>query len=128
MKKTWIALTLAGVLCVPLAGCAGNKTGSDVMPGTSPTTQVTPNVGGGDDSVIGDPTTGTENPVDGDTIGGQDASDSNATNTQRSAAGRGTGRANDSALEQVGEGIKDTLDDLGADARRMAQNAKRTME
>lgn len=81
MKKTWIALTLAGALCVPLAGCAGDKTGSNLMPSVSPTTQVTPN-------------------MDSD----------------------------NSALEEMGEGIKDTLDDLGAGARSMAQDTKRAME
>lgn len=137
MKKTWIALTLAGALCVPLAGCAGDKTGSNMTPNTSPTAQTTtsPTPGNGIDAANG-----------GNNDGGTMVGDENAAATGRSATnatGRsatngtvsngtrvttGTGRANNSAMEQVGEGIKDTLDDMGNAARSMAQDAKRAME
>lgn len=123
MKKTWIGLGLAALFCLPLAGCAGDKTGGDVTPeGTvRPTTQATasPTPNGGDNGVTdnnggvaGDPITGTQEPVvDGD-----------------SNARMGTGRADNSALERVGDGIKDALDDMGNAARGMAQDAKRAME
>lgn len=136
MKKTWIALTLAGALCVPLAGCAGDKTGTNLMPDTSPTAQTTvsPTPGNGIDAANG-----------GNNDGGTMVGDENAAANNRSAinaTGRsatngtasngtrvttGAGRANSSALERVGEGVKDTLDDMGNAARGMAQDAKRAM-
>ena len=140
MKKTWIALTLAGALCVPLAGCAGSKTGSTLMtPNTDPTAQVTPgtsigetntdaanggnNVSGG--AAVGDK--GTRNVTrSGNTTTGTNRSTTTGTGSTKTTTG--TGRANDSALEQMGEGVKDTLDDLGSAARGMAQDAKRAME
>lgn len=134
MKKTWIALTLAGALCVPLAGCAGSKTGTNMLPDTSPTAQTTtsPTPGNG----IGGDNTDAAN--GGNNDGGTMVGDENAAANGRSATnatGRsaingtaGTGRANNSAMEQVGEGIKDTLDDMGNAARSMAQDAKRAMQ
>lgn len=134
MKKTWIALTLAGALCVPLAGCAGSKTGTNMLPDTSPTAQTTtsPTPGNGIGGDNTDAANGGNN--DGGTMVGDEnaaANDRSATNaTGRSAINgtAGTGRANNSAMEQVGEGIKDTLDDMGNAARSMAQDAKRAMQ
>lgn len=131
MKKTWIGICLTAALCVPLAGCAGDKTGGDITPGTTtdPTTQTTPTATpGGTDDVIGGDVGSGENNTDaangGNNVSGSTVGDENA----RMGTTRATGRANDSALERVGDGIKDTLDDMGSGARRMAQDAKRAME
>lgn len=138
MKKTWIGLSLAAALCLPLAGCAGDKTGSEIDPGgtVSPTAQTTPTATpGGTDS------NGVTGGVNGDDVntnaanGGNNVSDAPVgdAGTQRSVTrgantNIGTGRADDSALERIGDGIKDTLDDMGNGARSMAQDAKRAME
>lgn len=131
MRKTWIGLCLAGLLCLPLAGCAGNKTGGDIPPGTTanPTAQTTPTAAPHptDEVLGGDVDSGETNTdaanggnnVSGAPVGG-DSSRMGTSNT--------TGRANDSALERVGDGVKDTLDDMAGGARRMAQDAKRAME
>lgn len=131
MKKTWIGLCLAAALCLPLAGCAGDKTGGEMTPGTtSPTAQATPTVrpNGTDDDVIGGDVGSGETNTDaangGNNVSGAPVGDENA----RIGTARTTGRAGDSALERVGDGIKDTLDDMGNGARNMAQDAKRAME
>lgn len=129
MKKTWIGLGLSLALCLPLAGCAGNKTGGDIMPGTTtdPTTQSTPTAmpNGTDNDVIGsNGETNTDAANGGNNVSGAPVGDDNA----RMGTTRGTGRTDNSALERVGDGVKDTLDDLGNGARRMAQDAKRAME
>ena len=139
MKKTWIALTLAGALCVPLAGCAGDKTGGNLMPGSNPTAQVTPGNDFGE--------TNTDAANGGNNVSGADVGDPDArsitgrvnnatgmgrtnstTGTSNANSSTGTGRSNDSALERVGEGVKDTLDDMGSAARSMAQDAKRMVK
>lgn len=141
-KKTWIGLCLTAALCLPLVGCAGDKTGEDITPGTTtnPTAQTTPTTtptatpDPTDDVLGGDADRGETNtdaanggnnvsgtPV-GDDVGTQRSVTRGATNNI------GTGRTDDSALERMGDGIKDTLDDMGNGARRMAQDAKRTME
>ena len=119
MKQTWIALTLVGALCVPLAGCAGNKTGSNLIPGAGPTVQVTP------DNSFGESSTDAAN--GGNNVSGAAVGDDNA----RGVTGRSnttTGNANDNTLDRIGEGVKDTLDDMGTAARGMAQDAKRMVK
>lgn len=130
MKKTWIGLSLAAALCLPLAGCAGDKTGSEIMPGTStspsPTTQATANPTPGNSE--GETNTNAAN--GGNNVGDTPVGDAGAQHsvTRGANTGIGTGRADDSALERIGDGIKDTLDDMGNGARSMAQDAKRAME
>lgn len=130
MKKTWIGLSLAAALCLPLAGCAGDKTGSEIMPGTStspsPTTQATANPTPGNSE--GETNTNAAN--GGNNVDDTPVGDAGAQHsvTRGANTGIGTGRADDSALERIGDGIKDTLDDMGNGARSMAQDAKRAME
>lgn len=135
MKKTWIGLCLTAALCLPLAGCAGDKTGEDITPGTTgdPTTQVTSTtkptatpdptdeVLGGD---VDSGETNTDAANGGNNVSGAPVGDENT----RMGTTRSTGRADDSALERMGDGIKDTLDDLGNGARAVARDAKRAME
>lgn len=101
MKKSWICLCLGLALCLPLAGCAGDKTGS-MTP--TPTAGVTGNPSG---TTSGQPLV-TDPPE-------EDRNTPSASPTE-------------TPLEKVGDGVEDALDDLGNGARRMAQNAKRTME
>lgn len=135
MKKIWIGLCLTAALCLPLAGCAGDKTGGEInSDGTvNPTTQTTPtttptatpnptdDVLGGD---VGSGETNTDAANGGNNVSGTPVGDENA----RMGTTRAAGRADDSALERMGDGIKDTLDDLGNGARAMARDAKRAME
>ncbi len=135
MKKTWIGLCLTAALCLPLAGCAGDKTGEDITPGTTthPTTQTTPTakptatpdptdeVLGGD---VGSGETNTDAANGGNNVSGAPVGDENA----RIGTSYDAGRAGNSALERMGDGIKDTLDDLGNGARAVARDAKRAME
>lgn len=135
MKKIWIGLCLAAAMCLPLAGCAGNKTGGEIdHTGTvnptaqtthTPTPTATPHptdevLGGDVDS--GETNTNAAN--GGNNVSGTPVGDENA----RIGTSYAAGRANDSALERVGDGVQDTLDDLGNGARSMAQDAKRAME
>lgn len=111
MKKTWSILCLAALVALPLAGCAGDRTGSDMGGATaSPSQAIHSNMPGGDEDLAGS---------DG-VVGG-----SGAGNTGNDAA---DGRSIDSPLERVGEGVQDTLDDMGDAARRMGQDAKNALE
>lgn len=134
-KKTWIGLCLTAALCLPLVGCAGNKTGEDITPGTTtdPTAQTTPTTTptvtpDGTDNGIGDNAdrgeTNTDAANGGNNVSGTPVGDENARIGTSYAAGRTT----DSAMERIGDGVKDTLDDLGNGARNMAQDAKRAMQ
>lgn len=128
MKKTWIALCLGLTMCLPLAGCAGDKTGDEIVPGTSaspsPTTQATasPTPGSGTGETNTDAANG------GNNVSGAPVGDENARVGTARGTVVGTGRTDNSALERIGDGVKDTLDDLGNGARNMAQDAKRAMQ
>lgn len=122
MKKTWIGLCLTAALCMPLAGCAGDKTGGEITPSdnVTPSTQAT----------VSPTPDGEGTGANAGTGAAEGTSDENGTGVEDATNGtvRSMGRSNDSALERVGEGIQDTLDDMGSGARRMAQDAKRAME
>lgn len=130
MKKTWIALSLALAMCLPLAGCAGDKTGGEITPGTdgspSPTAQTTPTAAPTPGNDAGEDNTDAAN--GGNNVSGAPVGDENARVGTARSAGQNAGRADDSMLERIGDGVKDTLDDLSDGARRMAQDAKRAME
>lgn len=131
MRKTWIGLCLAGLLCLPLAGCAGNKTGGDITPGTTanPTAQTTPTAAPHPtDEVLGGDVDSGETNTDAANGGNNVSGAPVGGDSSRIGTSNATGNANDSALERMGEGVKDTLDDLGNGARSMAQDAKRAME
>lgn len=131
MKKTWIGLTLAAALCLSLAGCAGNKTGGEITPGSSaePTAQVTTDPGTGTGTATGGDASNAETGTDAANGGNNSGEALEGNENTRMGTTRGTtGRADDSALERMGDGIKDTLDDMGTGARRMAQDAKQAME
>lgn len=131
MRKTWIGLCLAAALCLPLAGCAGDKTGSDLTPGTttSPTAQTTPTAApNGNDEVLGGDVDSGETNTDAANGGNNVSGAPVGGDSTRMGTSNATGRADDSALERMGEGVKDTLDDLGSGARRMAQDAKRAIQ
>lgn len=116
MKKTWMAAGLAAMLVLPLAGCAGSRTGSNVT-GTTPSaapTQTLPTPDG-----MLDPDAGRDDLAGADGIVG--GGDAGAGNTGEDNA---PGRADDSPLEDLGEGIRDTLDDMGAAARDMGRDAR----
>ncbi len=114
MKKTWLCLSLAALLALPLAGCAGQRTGSnlgDMNPTASPSAMPDLNDGrddlAGSDGVVGD---------------------NGAGNTGNDNAIDDLGRMGSSALERAGEGIRDTLDDMGDAARRMGRDARDAIE
>lgn len=135
MKKTWSCLCLAALLTLPLAGCAGRRTGSlagdmDANPSPSHAIESTmPNVSDGWDDLAGS-----------DGIVGGAGGDNNATGIHNGTDVNGAGntgndnvvgdlgRMGTSAVEGVGEGIKDTLDDLGSAARRMGRDARDAIE
>ena len=112
MKKTWMTAGLAALLVLPLAGCAGNKTGSGDI-GTTPSnppTQTAPSP-----SMMPDLEDGWEDLAGADGIVGDDAVDGDH---------NAPGQAGNSALEDLGEGVKDTLDDLGDAARDAGSDAR----
>lgn len=112
MKKTWICLGLSLALCLPLAGCAGDKTGS-VTP--SPTAGVT---GAPSGTTSGQPVV----------TGAPDEDHSAAPVTPSGAQNTDPAAPTQDPVERMGEGVEDTLDDLAGGARRMAQDAKRAMQ
>lgn len=134
MKKTWSILCLAALLALPLAGCAGGRTGSDMGGATvSPSQTIqspSPSAGHVGDLGLGDDDLAGSDGVVGGSGGdnrGDTAVGSGAGNTGDDYAAN-NGRSDDSALERVGEGVQDTLDDVGGAARRMGQDAKNALE
>lgn len=138
MKKTWLALSLAALLTLSLVGCGGNRTG-DYMDsaspspsaGMTPATQTPgplPDLSTGDDDLAGsDGVVGGDGVNDG-ALGGVGAGDAGNDNAAGSTNHGDAGRADDSALENMERGVRDTLDDLGAAARRMGEDARRAIE
>lgn len=111
MKKTWSILCLAALVALPLAGCAGDRTGSDMGGATaSPSPAIHSNLPTGGEDLAGS---------DG-IVGGSGAGNTGNDNAD--------GRADNSPLERVGEGVQDTLDDMRTAARRMGQDAKNALE
>lgn len=128
MKRTWITLGLAALMTLSLMGCAGNRTG-DYMATPSPshsaapatqTPSPLPDLSAGDDDLAGSDGVVGGNGVNDGPVGG-----SGAGNTGNDNA---TGRADDSALENMERGVRNTLDDLGSAARRMGEDARRAIE
>lgn len=122
MKKTWMAVCLAALLVLPLAGCSGGRTGSDV---TAPS----PSANAGADhttmpSMLPDPDDGSNDLAGADGVVGGEG-DLGAGNTGNDNA---PGQADDSPLEDLGEGIRDTLDDMGNAARDMGRDARNAIE
>lgn len=124
MKKTWTILC-AAVLALSLAGCANDKTqGGNMTPSASPSpaqstvpsAMPSQDIHGTDDS--GD-LAGKDGIVDGNGTTGNGVG-----NTDNDKSGQ----ADNSALEEVGEGIHDTLDDLGDAARDAGRGARNMIE
>ena len=117
MKKTWMTAGLAALLVLPLAGCAGDKTGSDVgtTPGNRPSPAPTQTVPSPD--MMPDPEDGWEDLAGADGIVGGD-SDQGLGSGNTNAPGQ----ADNSPLEDLGEGIGDTLNDLGDAARNVGRD------
>lgn len=136
MKKTWLALSLAVLLALSLIGCAGSRTG-DYMDPASPSPSMTPatqtpgplpDLSIGDDDLAGsDGVVGGDGVNDG-ALGGVGAGDAGNDSAAGSTNHGDAGRADDSALENMERGVRDTLDDLGAAARRMGEDARRAIE
>lgn len=130
MKRTWITLSLAALMTLSLMGCAGNRTGDHMetaspSPSASvaPATQTPgpmPDLSTGDDDLAGSDGVVGGNGVNDGPVGG-----SGAGNTGNENA---TGRADDSALEDMERGVRNTLDNLGSAARRMGEDARRAIE
>ncbi len=118
MKKTWITACLAALLVLPLAGCGGDRTGSDVTtPSPSPSQTVPP-------SHLPDPDNGSDELAGADgVVGGQEHSGTGNTGDDKAP-----GQAEDSPLEDLGEGVRDTLDDMGDAARDMGRSARNAIE
>ena len=109
MKKTWSVFCAAALVALTLAGCASEKTQGDwADPSPSAGTQLSSRsihgtAGSGD-------LAGSDGMVDGKTKPGH------------------TGRADESPLERAGDGIRNTLDDIGDAARDMGRDAKDMIE
>lgn len=110
MKKTWSILCLAALMALPLAGCAGKRTGSDMgLASASPS------------AIHSNMPTGNEDLAGSDGIVG----DNGVGNTGNDNA---ISRAGNSALERIGDGVQNTLDDMGDAARHMGQDAKNALD
>ncbi len=126
MKKTWMTICLAALLVLPLAGCGGDRTGGDVT-----TPSPSPSAGTGADhtvppSMMPDPDDGSDDLAGADgVVGGDMAGDNGAGNTGN---GNAPGQADNSPLEDLGEGVRDTLDDMGDAARDMGRSARNAIE
>lgn len=123
MKKTWMAACLAAFLALPLAGCAGDQTSSNVTgPSAQPSQSAAPSP-----SAAADPNPGDDDLAGADGIvgGADDAGDIGTGNTGNDNA---PGQADDSPLEDLGDGVQDTLDDMGSAARDMGRDARDAIE
>ncbi len=133
MKKTWMAACLAAFLALPLTACGGSPTGSDMTaPSAQPSQSAAPDRNPGDDDLAG---------ADG-IVGDNDGTESTGSNGTATGDGSGTGdvgtgntgnenapgQADDSPLEDLGDGVRDTLDDMGSAARRMGRDARNAIE
>lgn len=123
MKKTWMTACLAALLALPLAGCGGSRTGSGVT-----TASPSPSAGTGANqtapSSLPDPDDGFDDLAGADgVVGGQ--GDLGAGNTGNDNA---PGQADNSPLEDLGEGVRDTLDEMGDAARDMGRDARNAIE
>lgn len=133
MKKTWLCVCLAALLTLPLAGCAGDRTGNHVgdmnasaSPSATHSPSATPDLNDGRDDLAG--SDGIVGGAGGDN-GASGITDGNgAGNTGDDNAVDDLGRMGSSAIERAGEGIRDTLDDMGSAARRMGRDAKDAIE
>lgn len=126
MKKTWITACLAALLVLPLAGCGGDRTGSGVTT-PSPSPSASANAGAGQtapSSHLPDPDNGSDDLAGADgVVGGQEHSGTGNTGDDKAP-----GQAEDSPLEDLGEGVRDTLDDMGDAARDMGRSARNAIE
>lgn len=128
MKRTWITLGLAALMALSLMGCGGNQTGDYVgsaSPSSSaaPATQTPgpmPDLSAGDDDLAGSDGVVGGNGVNDGPVGGNGAGNTGNDNA--------AGRADDSALEDMERGVRNTLDNMGAAARRMGEDARRAIE
>lgn len=124
MKKTWMTACLAALLVLPLAGCGGDRTGSGV---TTPSPSPSANAGAGQtapSSHLPDPDNGSDDLAGADgVVGGQEHSGTGNTGDDRAP-----GQAEDNPLEDLGEGVRDTLDDMGDAARDMGRSARNAIE
>ncbi len=117
MKKTWMAACLAAFLALPLAACGGSPTGSDVTaPSAQPSPSVAPDRNPGEDDLAG---------ADG-IVGGNDGTGD--VGTGNTGDGNAPGQADNSPLEDLGDGVRDTLDDMGSAAREMGRDARDAIE
>ncbi len=125
MKKTWMAACLAAFLALPLAACGGSPTGSDVTaPSAQPSPSVAPDRNPGDDDLAGaDGVVGGSNGTATD--GGSGTGDIGTGNTGNENA---PGQADDSPVDDLGDGVRDTLDDMGSAARQMGRDARNAIE
>ncbi len=131
MKKTWMAACLAAFLVLPLTACGGSPTGSDMtapsaQPSQSaaPSPSVAPDRNPGDDDLAG--ADGIVGDNDGTaTGGGSGTGDIGTGNTGNENA---PGQADDSPLEDLGDGVRNTLDDMGSAARQMGRDARNAIE
>ncbi len=137
MKKTWMAACLAAFLVLPLTACGGSPTGSDMttpsaQPSAQPSASAAPDRNPGDDDLAG---------ADG-IVGDNDGAEGTGSNGTATGGGSGTGdigtgntgndnapgQADDSPLEDLGDGVRDTLDDMGSAAREMGRDARNAIE
>ncbi len=127
MKKTWMAVCLAALLVLPLAGCGGDRTGSNMaQPSPSAGTGAGAGANQTAPSSMPDPEDGFEDLAGPDgVVGGDEAGGGGAGETGN---GNAPGQAESSPLEDLGEGVQDTLDDMGDAARDMGRDARDAIE
>ncbi len=104
MKKTWTILCAAALAALSLAGCSGEKTqGNILLPSAMPSAAPSAAVPG--------------TPERGDLAGADGVVDGNAAR-----------HSDDSPLEDVGNGVRNALDDVGDAARDVGRGAKDAIE
>lgn len=157
MKKTFAALALGLALAMPLAGCSGNndtaggedKTGSMTTfpPGGGITSGVTGDTSRASDYGYGSGRSSTRNPGTDDLagadgiVGGSGGNNTGGTagmstgayghgdaaNGGGIATGRYGGAATHDPIARMGQGIENTLDNMGDAARDMGQDARQML-
>lgn len=127
MKKTWSILCAAGLVALSLAGCANGKT-QGATGTAAPSASPSHNQGVARSAMPSQEIHGTAR--SGDLAGADGMVDGDGT-TGGGVGNTGNdypGQADNSALERAGQGIRDTLDDLGDAARDAGRSAKNMIE
>lgn len=128
MKKTILTLSLAALIALPLAGCSSQRSGSYPTDAPSPASVGSTAIPEGAAPAAPTDNVNTLPPIgdNGDMNGSDDLAGPDGI-VGGNDADAGVGRSRHSALEEIGDGIRDTVDDIGRGAEDVIDDMGRGM-